>query len=366
MNKKITFLLTHPPDPRISNRIQLISRAYSDISLIYWNRFKETGVLPKKIKTIKLNLPDPHSFLKRVMVSSELLIVSYKYLSKEKPNILYIGGIDMLIVGWLYKILHKSIKIIYEVADMPGGRFARKTIAKWLINITNRLFKKIDLLILTSPFYWEKYYQYIFPYKNKVLILENFPKKTIFKNFKPIGHKKLTIGFVGFVRYPKQLINLFEACQGLNDVKIIIAGRGPDYDYVKKVSQNYTNVSITGPFNYEKDILSIYSKIDLIYCVYDTSLTNVNVAIPNKLYEAIVSSIPIIVARGTKLAELVKKYKIGFEVSDNIFEETRRLIINILNNPNMLEERKRNADKIKEKFYFENKEKEILNKIKKC
>ena len=52
----------------------------------------------------------------------------------------------------------------------------------------------------------------------------------------------------------------------------------------------------------------------MIYSVYDADMTNVRVALPNKLYEAIYCERPIIVAKGTYLAELVERWGVGVAV----------------------------------------------------
>jgi len=363
--KKIVFLLTQNPHQRIAKRAKSMSRVASDILIIYWNRSEELQALSQNanIKIRKINSSMPKNLLARILIDIKLLIISYFITNKASPEIIYIEGLDLLIVGYIYKFLHKKTKIIYEISDIPGGQFKKNIIAKGLINISNKLLKNIDLLVLTSLFYWEEYFQYKYPYKDKVIILENLPEKRIFGDFKSIKHKKLTIGFIGSVRYPKQIINLFKACTGLHNIQIIIAGGGPDYEYIKNEAREYPNVTVTGPFNYEKNVISIYKKIDLIYCVYDTNLFNVRIAIPNKLYEAIVCNIPIIVAKKTKLSELVKQYEVGFEVSADNSEDVKKLIINILKNPEMLKKYKKNAKKIKEKFYFENIEKDFLKKL---
>ena len=58
------------------------------------------------------------------------------------------------------------------------------------------------------------------------------------------------------------------------------------------------------------EITSIYADVDLIWSVYDTSLQNVRIAMPNKFYEVILSRIPIVVAENA-LANRVYKAGIG-------------------------------------------------------
>ncbi|MDD2646450.1 MAG: glycosyltransferase [Patescibacteria group bacterium] len=365
INKKITLLLSYCPNPRISKRIKSLNKISSRISVVYWNRFKEIKTLPPEINLgIKeLNISCSREILKRIVENIKLFFIALIALYKEKPEILYIDGIDMLIIGTTYKFLHRSKKIIYEVSDIPGGRFKKYFIISWLINFLHKIyFRAVDLFVFTSPFFQEEYSRYLS--RRQILIMENLPEKRIFKNFRPEKHQKLTIGFIGSVRYSQQLINLFEACKDLADrVQIIVAGEGPDYSYIKEVAKGYSNVAMTGLFDYETEIVSIYNKIDLVYGVYDASIFNVRKAIPNKLYEAIVCGLPIIVAKNTALAEKVNEYKAGFTVSEKNSEDTKKIIRQILLNPNILEIYRKNSKQIKENFYFEKLEEKFLEKI---
>ena len=58
----------------------------------------------------------------------------------------------------------------------------------------------------------------------------------------------------------------------------------------------------------------IYSQIDLVLSTYDVKYDNVRYAEPNKLYEAVYFETPIIVSKGTFLADKTLKLGIGYEV----------------------------------------------------
>ena len=51
-----------------------------------------------------------------------------------------------------------------------------------------------------------------------------------------------------------------------------------------------------------------------MYAVYDADIKNVQVALPNKLYEAVVCEIPLIVAKNTYLEEIVEQWGVGIAV----------------------------------------------------
>ena len=70
----------------------------------------------------------------------------------------------------------------------------------------------------------------------------------------------------------------------------------------------------------------------MLYAVYDASNPNVKIALPNKLYESVYCEIPIIVAKGTYLAEIVNQWGVGVSVSHNdpfdLEEQLKQLIYN--------------------------------------
>ena len=89
----------------------------------------------------------------------------------------------------------------------------------------------------------------------------------MFENFKSELYKDFVIGFIGFIRYVRQLEILFEACKELENVRIIVAGGGSEDDRLREVVKNYKNVYFLGPYDYRKDILKLYSPVDLVYAV---------------------------------------------------------------------------------------------------
>jgi len=364
--RKIVFLLTYSPDPRITKRINALAEVFNNIEIIYWKRFDDFFHYSGHFKSYSINIPYTSNIYLRIFYSIALFIKSIYYLFKCRPNLIYIDGIDMIFPAFVFKILSfRKVKIVLEIADLPANVYKKKhrLLVSIIVSLINFLISKLNSLVLTSPYFWEDYYSKIFPYPDKIIIIKNIPEKSLFENFKTEPHENFVIGFIGFIRYVKQLEMLFEACKDLKDVKIIIAGGGPEAERLREVIKNYKNVYYLGPYDYKKDILKLYSQVDLLYAVYDTSIENVKKALPNKLYEAIVCEIPIVVARGTNLADYVKKLGVGFSVSDSDPEELRDLVIQLINNPDIIRDIKEKERKIKEKFYWENVKEDFKKKI---
>ncbi|NLM44774.1 MAG: glycosyltransferase family 4 protein [Clostridiales bacterium] len=370
MLKKVTVLTSHIPDPRIQKRIEALEKEFN-ISLICWDRMQQTeqpfeASCCNNITKFNIRAPQGKP-VQRIIPLMKYMLCAIKALIYEKPDIIHAGNLDMLFIASVYKyIFDKKVKIVYEVADLHKYAFVKRIsslrtlFAILLQKLEKRLTSGVSKLILTSPYFWEEYFSK-FVTADKYLFIPNVPSKKIFGSYVRRVHNSFTIGFIGLIRYVDQLKMLIDAVGELDeDVKVFIAGSGPGYkdilDYVK--GKDY--VEMYGPYNYEKEIVNLYEKVDCVYAVYDTNLKNVRIALPNRLYEAIVCEIPIIAAKGTKLGQFIEENQIGVTVNDRSKEELKDVIINLINEKDMLLSYQQNCNKIKPNYYYEENSKKLL------
>lgn len=372
--KKVSILISHIPDPRILKRVKALENDFK-ISLIYWDR----GQLEKEsfeinpthnVYKIYINAPQGKP-IKRIIPLIKYFFKAIKLLRCEKPDVIHAGNLDMLFIAVVYKkIFNKCVRIVYEVADLPKYTFVSKIssfksiIAKLIQYIEKKLTSKISILILTSPYFWDKYFSKFID-EAKYMFIPNTPSKELFGKYKKKYHDNFTIGFIGLVRYVEQLKMLIDAVDELDEnIKIFIAGSGSGYKDILDYSRNKDSVEIYGPYNYEKDIVSLYERIDCVYSVYDTKLDNVKIALPNKLYEAIVCEIPIIGAKGTVLGEFIEKKQIGLTVDDNNKEELKEVLLKLSNSQKLINFYQENCRKIKSDYYDEENSQKLLYEYK--
>lgn len=125
----------------------------------------------------------------------------------------------------------------------------------------------------------------------------------------------ITIGFVGGIQYAeenRQFIHLFQ-----NNPKYRLKYVGkphPGCDLETFCHENgVTNVQFCHAFqNNEKP--RIYESVDLINCVYGSKTKVVQLALPNKLYDCILYKKPMLVSKGTYLAQVVQQYNLGLAI----------------------------------------------------
>lgn len=373
---KTVFMFPNDPNPRFIKRMKFTCENGLKTYLIYWNRGINTPyTLPKGVICQSVDLKVKlGSRIKKFFLLPIFLYKSLKKLIKIRPDIIHVGLIDMLFIATIYKtFFNNKVRIIYEIGDLPKFIINKHTgikeiIRNFIVYLEKKLTKGIDLLILTSPYFWDEYYKK-FVEKEKYLYIANAPSKELFGKFKKksLGDR-IVIGYVGFVRYKKQILNLIDAVREYKDTfEIYIAGEGPDAKEIRQyiIDTNSEDfVTMSGPYNYNEDILNIYSKLDIVYSVYDTSFENVKLALPNKLYEAIVCELPMIVAKNTQLEKFVLDYKIGYSVDDQDVEDLKNLLKSIKEKPVTLEENSQISPEIKNANFVEEYNKKLLLKYK--
>lgn len=358
------MLISHIPNPRILKRIKSLEDNF-EISLVYWDRGqaeKESFEINHRHKVMKVSLDAPQGVpFKRIIPLCRYIVKAISILKREDPEIIHAANMDMLFIATRYRrIFNKDVKIVYEVADLPKYSFVKKIdslkslIAKTLQRAEKNMSKNISEIILTSPYFWDVYFSK-FISKDKYLFMPNAPSKELFDKYQPKVCGSFTIGFIGSVRYVEQLKMLIDAVQEIEeDIQVLIAGSGPGYGQISEYSKDKHFVEMYGPYNYEKEIVSLYEKVDCTYSVYNAELENVKIALPNRLYESIICEMPIIGAKGTVLGQFIEEEQIGLTVDYNDKEGLKKQLSAVIKSKEKVILYQKNCRQIKRKYYYEN------------
>jgi len=328
----IAFVLSYVPDPRTNKRIETVKKA-GNVSVVCWNRMnsgiwvaKDLGVNYIEIK-IKAEYEQP---LKRIVQTLKFIGAAKKELKLLNPKCLCVSNFDMLFLVFLYNLGRRNkAAIIYEVADLNSliidkHKGIKRVIQRLVLFLERKMCRGVDVLVITSEKFFDVYYK-DFLEKSKVVFMPNMPELTPFANYRRKERGDFTVGFIGYVRYENQLKMLVDAARNSN-VKAFFAGTGPNSE-IEEYCCGKTDVEYYGQYNYDNEIASLYGRVDCVYAVYDADLANVRIALPNKLYESIYCELPIIVAKGTYLAELVEGMGVGVAVSHTDEKD----LVNVLN-----------------------------------
>jgi len=350
--KSILFLLSHQPNPRFVKQINFLSVNHN-VSVLYYYRdymkdlsleYNDNVILNESLGTI-LN----GNYLKRIS--------DYFNSFKQLKNILKINSYDTLIVNnidtlALFKLSslfqNEQTEKIIEISDLRGHTYTNSIKSNTMKSIEKFMFKYVDKLIVTSPKFYDMYYNTLF--KNKPFVLENKPLSNMIPNrLEKVKNDKIVIGIVGLLLQGKPYQALFETIKDNDRYEVHIYGKGIFEDLVKEYASKYNNIKYFGEYNFFQDSAKIYSTLDILYMSYDTTNGSLNnkIALPNKFYESMYFKVPIITSEDTYLAELVNQYKIGNAIKCCDKSELLDTLNNIKN-----EERKMNFNKLNKNIYL--------------
>jgi hypothetical protein len=161
------------------------------------------------------------------------------------------------------------------------------------------------------------------PVRRPSIVTENVPDIELARELRdidPVSYptdRPVRIGFAGIVRYFKQLKNLTDfATRNPGLVEIHIWG-GPDHawhgfcDFAGLDPTGAPHLHYHGPYSINEDGADIYSSVDVVWAVYDNSQLNVRLALPNRLYEAVLAGRWVLAAENTSLYAMIDQLGVG-------------------------------------------------------
>jgi succinoglycan biosynthesis protein ExoL len=355
---EILCYLTNFPTPRMQKKIK-VAALCGKVTLIYWKRsdtdFKSG--LPDSI----LEIPIPASFfnnrgLFRIIAFIIFALKSWSLLCRaSRIKKVYVNYLDVLLIVCL-KFRRRDIEFIYAVGDLASVQYGgNQIIASTVRFIEKTLMKKVSVLILSSPFFYSEYYKHI--YQGRWELIENMPEKRIWENFHGKQDKSpCVVGYIGWIRDRRPIKCLMAAVRELREagynIRVFFAGFGPDDKEIKQAAADLDFVSFYSHYQYDKDAPNLYSKVDIIFSVYDISVKNAKILLPNRFYECIICGLPIIVAKETKLEIYMKKYGIGYSVDYLSVNDIKEALISHVNSDSKAVKIKQALDSIDKSAFF--------------
>jgi glycosyltransferase involved in cell wall biosynthesis len=275
--------------------------------------------------------------------------------NRLKPSgIIVTGSYDLLVFA---QVLNrgKKYKIRHQVRDLHVLQLSGTFMSRIFVKFEKYLLKNVESVLVSSEAFADSYYKKIF--KGDVILLDNTPSKNTWTGFnKKQLSKTLVIGFIGIIRYKISLNQLIDAVENLllqgYSIKVIFAGGGKIDDLKSKLKFK-DNFEFFGPYEYSKDIKNLYSKIDLIYAVYDSFDPNCQLAMPNKFYESIISKIPLLVASNTFVGKEVMRVGIGRTVLSGNVSDLEILLKEACENQGWFREASINLLSVDPEFYYD-------------
>ena len=340
--------------PRVRKIAGSLKNRYS-VAVLGWNR---EGISKKLIEKyiVELQLYKMKAPIGKFTLIAYLPAfwswIFYKLIA-YRPSIVHAIDLDTVLPCYLYKILFRK-KLVFDLADRYAfSRFQEKHLQLFsIVNFLEEKFcKKADVLVTSS----KKMLDTIRNRPENCSIILNCSTKQDLEKIES-NKKNLTLVYTGNIIRQRGLEKIVSAINNLRDVDLFFAGRIIDEGLFKELSQ-VDNVKYKGLLSLD-DALSLTSHSDVVIILYDLAKPMHKIGMPNKIFEAMKFSLPIITNQGT---DIINECGCGIIVDYNNTSQIKSAIVKLRDDKElrkMLGEKGRKA--FEQKYNWQVVEKELL------
>lgn len=361
--KKICVSVSN--DLLCDNRVWKTCKSLSDAGLsvkLIGRAFSDSPELPKQTyecKRLKIR------FRKNILYYAELNLKLFFHLLFSKQDILWANDLDTLLPNWLVAKLKRKPLIFdshehfTQVPELKENPFAQKVWKK----IESLCIKGCDAVFtVCNPI--KDYFKS--EYGVESLIVRNIPSKTAINTTRIASKDKENIlVWQGAVNVERGLEELCEAMQYVNG-ELNIMGVGDiktDLETMANTLGIEDKVHFLGRLPFEQ-MMNETKKAKLAISIDKPTNGNYAISLPNKIFEYIDASVPVLVSPLQEIEPIVRNFKTGVFINSYDPTELAKQINELLSNDSLLDSLAENCRIAAQEFCWENEEERIVETIK--
>jgi glycosyltransferase involved in cell wall biosynthesis len=229
-----------------------------------------------------------------------------------RPSVVHAMNFSTFLPASLLKPILRY-HLIYDIRDSIGssltsfGSFA----VRFFTGLDRLLMRLADDIIIVDH-NRKAYLGRAINQSKRVHIVLNLPPHIDMKLLQVGKNTKLRLNLSGYMSPNRGLDMVLAAIDGLKDVEVLAVGDCRFKEYETRLLEA-DNVSFIGRVPYDR-ALQLMNECDCVLLLYDPSIEIHKLAVPNKMYEAMMLGKPIITSEGTSMADFIRKWRIGFVV----------------------------------------------------
>lgn len=246
----------------------------------------------------------------------------------------------------------KRAKIYYDSRELFGylAGLKSKKFKQFFWKLVEKLFiRQADFVIVTGPMDGE-FLKKKYNLKN-IILLRNFPRY-----YKPsripdlhsqlkIDKSKKIILYQGVLLKGRGIDKIFSVLNELPHHVFLIAGGGEEKENLKQLSAKMglaDRVYFLGKYTQE-ELPKVTASADIGVSLIENLSTSYYYALPNKLFEYIMSEVPVIVSNLPQMKEIIDKYDVGFAVNPDNKSELIDAIRKLSDDKSLIDSKKQNC-----------------------
>ena len=358
MKLKVTLVRSRSTDAATLRVATNLSRVGYDVELIVWDRGGhfladiEPGCRLRRFPLrVPYDRPSAVLFLPFWWAYETLALLAHN------ADIIHACDLDTLYPAILSKFAKKA-KLCYTIYDfyannvhVQGLPRVAKVLRHFIASAERLGMGFADALFIPDE---SRLKEIKVPRSRRVTLLYNSPEDVISATVtsKNRSDRDFHIFYAGVLAWAARgLGHMVEAVRNLEGVTLTLAGTGPDEALFEEVTRELTNVRFVGWIPSYQEVLRREMESDLLFRFIDPNIPKSRYESPNKLFEAMMCSKPIMVSDGGRMADLVIAEECGLVVRFGDVIGIRNAIVKLRDDPALRAQLGKNGRRAYEQRY---------------
>jgi len=294
---KILMLLSKPlkTDPRVNKEKCSLEKQH-DVKIIYWDRKNNSRIL--------------YIFYWWFQTYRNALSL---YKSTYRFDVVHCHDLDTLIIGFLLK-WKTGVRLVYDAHEIYGYMIEKALpgfIGCFASLFERLLIKNADAVITVNQPLKEYFLRIT---RSHVYVVMNCSDISDVEKRSSCS-SMFTVGYFGVFDRSRMFPEILSVLGTIDGVRFMVAGRGPLYDSVERISTEmvYCNIVFLKELPYV-EVIERTKECDVILSMLDPGNRNNKVGLPNKVFEAMATGKPMIVTKGIYCGDFVEMEECGISV----------------------------------------------------
>lgn len=306
------------PDPRVEKTARALTKAGFAVTILAWDRTGQPFEQPDLpgIAFERLQIPGQYGSgmqnLKPLLRWQQALL---RWLWKHRRDYTAIHACDFdtVLPAMLMKWFTSKV-VIYDIFDFYTDhvRLRSRWIRGALRWVDHQIIRTADAIILVDEI---RRSQLEGTHPKRLEIIYNTPEDQV--STLPVedygSEISLRIAYIGMIQEDRGIQHLISLLPRHPEWHVDLAGFGGDEDIILQEVHSHANLTWHNRIPYQTAI-ELSARSDVLLATYDPAVPNNRLASPNKVFEAMMLSKPVIVAEGTGIDILVRTNKTGIVV----------------------------------------------------
>lgn len=334
MAARVVFVRSKSPgglEPRLGKEATTLARSGYEVHAILWDRERVHPVEEERdgirIHRFQLRAPEGQPAL-AFLLPRWWSFVFFRILSL-RADVVHAIDFDTVMPGYAASRI-AGASLVYDIFDFYAEMVTAPLsprLRNFLATLERKMIGRADVVVVPDL---RRREQFGGVRPRSLVEIQNVPEED--RPRTPTEDPgQFVLFYGGMIARDRGLVDLLAACESTG-AKLLVAGHGPDEAALLDDIESSPASSYLGTIPYE-EVLERTASCHAVAALYDPSVPNNRFAAPNKLFEAMMFSKPVIVSDDTTAADIVREEGCGLVVPYGDREALKRALESLMLSP---------------------------------